>query len=375
MAGTPVRPGDANIAGTPLVNFLKVFAGEVLTAFEETNVMQPIVQTRTITQGKVAQFINTAKADALYHTAGVNIIEGTLTSNIATNERLIYVDNKLISAVLLDNLDEAMAHWDARSAFATELGRAIAKRYDQLALNTAILAARAASNLTAGAGSDIPGGTTVTDANLGTQGQALINALFAAAQAMDQNDVPKTDRYAVITPAMFYNLIRDPSVQLLYTQSLTNLRINMTPDLAAAGTNAQLSAVAGSQAGIQSNYPMIQQGLADWGQGTIRGAAVAGFTVLVSNHLPNGLNIASNDAFFGNTAATMAGYNGNVYHGDFTNTRGVCFHRSALGVVKLRDLAVETDYKIEYQGNLLVAKLMCGMGKLRPEAAVELKVA
>lgn len=370
MAGTPVRPGDANIAGTPLVNFLKVFAGEVLTAFKELNVMEPIVSTRTISSGKVAQFINTAKADAVYHTAGVNIIEGTLTSNIATNERLIYVDNKLISAVLIDNLDEAMAHWDARGAFAQELGRAISKRYDQLALNTAILAARASSNLTAGAGADIAGGSSVTDANLGTQGQALINALFSAAQALDQNDVPKEDRYAVITPAMFYNLIRDPSVQLLY-QPTDNAHIIMSSAMPLTST-AITAATANS---FNSQYPMLQQGLADWASGTIRGAAVAGFTVLVSNHLPNGSNIASNDAFFGNSAATMAGYNGNTYHGDFTNTRGVCFHKSALGVVKLRDLAVESEYKIEYQGNLLVAKLACGMGKLRPEAAVELKIA
>ena len=373
MAGTPVRPGDANIAGTPLVNFLKVFAGEVLTAFKEINVMEPVVRTRTISSGKSAQFINTAKADALYHTAGVNIIEGTLTSNIATNERVIFVDNKLISAVLLDNLDEAMAHWDARGAFAQELGRAISKRYDQLALNTAILTARASSNLTAGSGTDIPGGSSVIDANLGTQGQSLINALFSAAQALDQNDVPKEDRYAIITPAMFYNLIRDPSVQLLYSPTTTTIQYAASvPATALAGTLAQGAA---SGLAMETSYPMVQQGLADWSKGTIRGAAVAGFTVLVSNHLPNGVNIASSDAFFGNTASTMAGFNGNVYHGDFTNTRGVCFHKSALGVVKLRDLAVETDYKIEYQGNLLVAKLMCGMGKLRPEAAVELKIA
>lgn len=365
MAGTPSRPGQANAGGSATVNLLKVFAGEVIAAFKDSNVMQDIVTVRSIASGKTATFPNTGKAGAFYHAAGVNIIEGTLTSTIATNERLINVDNRLISAVLLDNWDEAVAHWDFRSVYSTELGRALAKRYDQLALNTAILAARAASNLTAGSGSAIASGGSVTDANLGTQGQNLINALFSAAQILDQNDIPKDDRYCVVTPAMFYNIIRDPAVQVLYMTTATSVTMGnpaVLPQTVQTGTNPQFNA----------SYPMIQQGLADWGRGTIFGGMVAGFIVLPSNHLPNGVNIASGDAFFGTGAASA---NGNVYYGDFTNTRGVAFHKSAIGVVQLRGLTVEQEYKIEYQADLVVAKLMVGMGTLRPESAVELKIA
>jgi hypothetical protein len=39
------------------------------------------------------------------------------------------------------------------------------------------------------------------------------------------------------------------------------------------------------------------------------------------------------------------------------------------------DLAMETDYDIRLQGNLMVAKYAMGSGILRPECAIELKTA
>jgi len=49
-----VRFGQINQAGDAQALFLKVFAGEVLTAFEETNVVLQYVDQRTITSGKSA---------------------------------------------------------------------------------------------------------------------------------------------------------------------------------------------------------------------------------------------------------------------------------------------------------------------------------
>jgi hypothetical protein len=50
-------------------------------------------------------------------------------------------------------------------------------------------------------------------------------------------------------------------------------------------------------------------------------------------------------------------------------------HRSAVGTVKLIDLAVEMDYDIRRQGTLVVSKYAVGHGILRPESAVEIKTA
>ena len=53
--------------------FLKVFSGEVLTTFEENNVMLPLTRVRTISSGKTAQFPVTGVASAVYHTPGDSI--------------------------------------------------------------------------------------------------------------------------------------------------------------------------------------------------------------------------------------------------------------------------------------------------------------
>ena len=46
--------GQINAAGDLDALWLKVFAGEVLTAFEENNVFLPLTRVRTISNGKSA---------------------------------------------------------------------------------------------------------------------------------------------------------------------------------------------------------------------------------------------------------------------------------------------------------------------------------
>ena len=104
----------------------------------------------------------------------------------------------------------------------------------------------------------------------------------------------------------------------------------------------------------------------DWGgagayaEGSV--LRVAGFTVVKSNHLPTGNQTAD------------AGEN-NVYHGDFSKTKMVAWHPSAVGTVKLMDLGLESEYDIRRQGTLFVAKYAVGHGILRPEAAIEIATA
>ena len=49
---TFTRPGQSNNAGDDQALFLKMFGGEVMTAFEETNVMRDLVTMRTIQSGR-----------------------------------------------------------------------------------------------------------------------------------------------------------------------------------------------------------------------------------------------------------------------------------------------------------------------------------
>jgi hypothetical protein len=314
---TASRLGAANSAAANYTQanalFLKVFAGEVLTAFDETNVMKDLHVSRTIASGKSASFPVTGKANAAYHVVGTPLL-GTQT--IAHNEIVVNIDDVLIADTFIANIDEAKNHYDVRSEYSRLLGMALAKQFDVRLLQLAVLAARGTATVSGG-----NGGTAITDADAATNGASLAASIFAAAQAMDEKDVPENDRVAIVRPAQYYQLVQTTDV--------------INRDFGGAGVYAD---------------------------GTV--LKVAGVQIVKSNNIPS-TNIAS----------AITGEN-NTYHGNFSTTVAVVMQKQALGTVKLMDLAVERtsgDFEVMYQGTLMAAKYAMGHGILRPECSVEIK--
>lgn len=313
---TPSRLGAANgaVANFDQKNalFLKVFAGEVLTAFDETNVMKDLHVSRTISSGKSAQFPVTGKANAAYHTVGTPLLG---TQNIKHNEIVVNIDDVLIADTFIANIDEAKNHYDVRAEYSRLLGMALAKQFDVRCLQLGVLAARASATVTGG-----NGGTAITDADAATNGASLAASIFEAAQAMDEKDVPENDRVAIVKPAQYYNLVQTTDV--------------INRDFGGAGVYAD---------------------------GTV--LRVAGIQIVKSNNVPT------------TNVSAVAGEN-NTYHGNFSTTVALVMQKSAIGTVKLMDLAVERtsgDFEVMYQGTLMAAKYAMGHGILRPECAVEIK--
>lgn len=322
MASTVSRLGQVNGANAVDALFLKKFAGEVLTTFETENVFKPLHLTRTIESGKSAQFPVAGIAGAKYHTVGDNMLtDAGYIQTIKHAERVITIDNLLTSATLISRLDEAMNHYDVRSIYTTELGRALAKKFDKTISQVITLAARGSATITGGkAGQSVTTGASPS-------GVTLAEKIYEAAQKLDENDIPSEERYCVVSPANYYKLV----------QSLADF----------GNANAVGSYV----------------------DGTV--VRIAGITIVKSNNLNFGTN--QSDAQYD---ADYSGVNAaNTYRGNFTNTVGLVFHKNAVGTVKLLDLAVESEYKIELQGTFFVAKYAMGHGILRPECAVELKTA
>ena len=84
--------------------FLKIFSGEVLTSFARNNIFnEQLHSVRTITSGKSAQFPVTGTATAAYHTPG-NPLVGA--NQIRASEKIISIDDLLISQAFVSNLDE-----------------------------------------------------------------------------------------------------------------------------------------------------------------------------------------------------------------------------------------------------------------------------
>ena len=204
--------GQQNASGATDALFLKKFAGEVLVAFEEKNIMKALHTVRTIQNGKSATFPVTGKATASYHTPGDNIAdsaEGYLNT-IKHNERVINIDDLLISPVFISNIDEAKNHYDVRSIYSTELGNALANTFDANIIRTIIGASRAAA-LIDSTSTPAGGSKTVASAtsNTALTANELVDVLFDAAQKLDENDVPEDNRHCILGPVEYYRLIAD----------------------------------------------------------------------------------------------------------------------------------------------------------------------
>jgi hypothetical protein len=188
--------GESNNDGAGnTVLHLKVFAGEVLTAFEQATVTMDKHVVRQISSGKSSQFPLTWKSSSSYHTAG-NEILGTVVNHA---EKVITIDGLLISHHFVDNLDEAMNHYDVRSLYSREAGIALATQWDQNVLQEGVLGARASAIVT-GAN----GGSSLINASYGTSGSALGSGLFDAAEQLDESNVPEDGRYMYVRPAQYY---------------------------------------------------------------------------------------------------------------------------------------------------------------------------
>src|SRR6056300_659025 len=135
--------------------FLKKFSGEILQTFEESNVFKALHTIRTIESGKSAQFPVTGIATANYHTPGENIAEqggssSKYLSDIKKTEKIINIDKMLVASTFLANIDDVKNHYDIRSVYANELGKALAVRFDTAIAKVFIASARSAAALTSG---------------------------------------------------------------------------------------------------------------------------------------------------------------------------------------------------------------------------------
>jgi len=314
MANATVsRLGQINQSGDANALFLKVWSGEVLATFQRENKMLGMTNVRTISSGKSAQFPVIGTTSASYHTPG-NEILGT---SVKHAEKTINIDDLLVSSAFIANIDEAKSHYDVRSTYTSEMGRALANTVDKNLLQLAVLGAQASATITGGSG-----GTEITDADANTNATSLIASIFECAQALDEKDVPSEDRFCVVKPDVYYQIVQNDKI--------------LNRDFGANGN------------GVYADGTVIK---------------VAGINIVKSN--------TAVTAFADNSTA-VSGTN-NTYNVDAQHVVATVFHKSAIGTVKLLDLGVESEFDIRRQGSLMVAKMALGHGILRPESATLIK--
>ena len=320
---TPASIGRVNASGSEDALFLKVFAGETITAFEQSSVTEGQEMVRSISSGKSASFPVMGRTTAAYHVPGSEI-GGT---DVNHNEVVITINDLLVSSAFLSNIEEAKNHWDVRSAYSTEIGRALAFQKDKHVLQTIGQAAQGSANFTGGDAGTVLTNTSIASATASTAANAMIDSLFDAASALDSHYVPKEGRVAFIRLEEYYKL--------------------------ANGTNAVNVDFTQGNGGIDSGKVL-----------SIAGIKLIPTPNFVSSNVNSGTDQGS---------ATQGGSNPQAV--DLSNYVCLVSHPSAVGTVKLMDLAVESEYDIRRQGTLMVAKYAMGHGALRVESAVGIKEA
>jgi len=206
MANATVsRLGLVNNSGTGYdALFLKVFSGEVLTSFSENNIFNDSLHSvRTISSGKSAQFPVMGTATAAYHTVGTPLVGA---NQIKANEKIITIDDLLLAQSFIADIDELKNHYDVRATYASELGKALARTYDQNVAKVIANASRASTTLTSGNGGLVLTLANGNTASANVTGDEIAAAIYDIAQTFDERDIPPTDRFCVLPPAEYYKL-------------------------------------------------------------------------------------------------------------------------------------------------------------------------
>ena len=316
------QQGQNNNQGDVLASYLKVFGGEVLTAFNRKAVAYPNHKTITIESGKSAQFPISGRAVAKYLKAGENLDDKRTA--IEHGEKLISIDGLLTADVLIADINTAMASADFRKVYSDQLGEALALSADGAVIaELAKLVVANKENIT-GLGKGLLIEKTLTADKMGISeayGRTIVDALLSLKAHFSKNNVPMDGRFVYMTPVGTASLVA------------SNIAINRDYGAVATIVDGNVTKIAGFNI---IEVPHLTIGGAD-----------------SVNALPKEDKSEAGHVFpsaYATTAVFVAG------------------HESAVGTLKLKDLQLETARRPEFQADQVIAKYAMGHGGLRPEA-------
>ena len=342
--------------------WLSIWSGETIHAYDEYNMFESLVDSKTISNGVAMEFpiTGTVALNAAW-AAGKELIGSTTDSTSATIA--IKLDKRPIAAHFeIDNVDLMQTQWEFRSELARQAGLTLANARDkQIAAYIARAAAEDISFAgTAWVGTDgtllntddprsLPAGPVFLNGkffDLGRSASASsdrANAALAALQACEDFVVylqtinaPTDGVYLAVEPRAFQD------IRALGVARAAAETVSMQPmfgGVAAAG-------------GLGAALAQGMNGLTD-------SLEYMGVRIIKSNHLPT---------------ANFSGIGEARYNLTF-GTAGVCgllFQRSAVAALKLQGLKVDTLDDIRRNTTFTVASMMAGTGVLRPECAAVL---
>ena len=326
IASPGVDTKDTSSPKDRLKLFLKVFSGQVLTAFTQSTKTGGKFMERTIEHGKSATFPVVGRAKAKYLKAGKSLDD--LRTPIEHGELDIKIDGLLTSDCLIFDLDEAMSHYDLASKYSKEMGEALAVAQDcAIIAEVAKLVVADTENIPTNSTTGVKGtgkGAIITKTGITIgeneqMGKAIAEMLLQIKTKMSENYVPEGERYCYIRPVAMNALLANKDV---------------------------LNKLYGATVTIDANTQSMK---------------LFGFDLIETTDLTMG------------GAAVNAGVvqgSGHVFPAAYVDSAMfLVAHRTAVGTLTLKDLAMEHARRANLQADEIIAKYAKGYDGLRPEAA------
>ena len=350
---------DANLRdGNDL--WLPTWSGEVLHAYDQSNMFESMVDTRVLSSGTTVEFPITGTIELTpAWEAGVELAGGGSSST----KFQIGLDKRPTAAHFeLDNIDVMIQQFDFRSELARQAGLTLANERDRQIGRLLVKGAQTASRMHIRTGDEgvlsgdvasgidsryggsayyIANGTDVDEWTTDETGALQVLAAIEAEQVRGRElDLPEESLVVVVRPTLF-NQIRRLGIA--------------TPAFAQSG--ASLFNVAGGRDdakifGSNTSMPSMTSGL-----------TYLNATIMSSNHLPEADKVYAVGAGVGELEAADANYALDAA----TGLVGLMFRKGGVASIKKQGMKVDTVNDIRRNSVFTVASMFHGAGVLRPE--------
>lgn len=342
--------------------WLPVWSGEVIHAYDEYNVFESLVDTRTISNGVAAEFpiTGTVAINPAWN-AGIELVGSTTDS--ASQTIAIKLDKRPMCAHFeLDNVDLMITQWEYRSELARQAGLALANARDK---QIAAYIARAACEDLNWNGNDTTGAPVTTNDPRGlATGPVFLDTAFqhlgsATATATQRTDAALAALRCIEEFFVYLQEINAPTDGV--TLAVTPRAFQDIRALGVARNNTQLeknpSPFFGGVAEVGGLGAQLRMGMNNY----VDSLEYMGATIIKSSHIPTSDYSATNIG--------EARYNLKFNE---AGIKALLFQRSCIGSLSLMGMKVDTVDDVRRNTTFTVASMMKGTGTLRPECAAVL---
>jgi hypothetical protein len=343
----------ATTGGGPGTNklWLPLWSGEVINAYDQYNMFENMITTRSISGGFSYEFPITGTVDLKASWAAGEELAGN--GNTSKTFKVNLDARPMAAHFETDNIDLLITQWDYRSELARQSGLTLANTRDRQ-IAVALLAACAVAPI-----SNDPRGATFTSnafqdpvdvgavaPSAATEVTALkvLEAIEDYLVKCQENDVQVNNVYCVVTPKVFQvirglGLTRSTDISTSTTNTLAGLNFTKNPMFGGSD----------EYGGLGAPYTMGMNAMTD-------SLDYMGVKIVKSNHLPK--------TDLEGAAIGSAKYNLKC---DAINLHGIIFQPEAIAGLSLQGMKVDTVQDVRRNTQFTVASMMKGTGLIRPE--------